>query len=134
MKWIIGVACVISLVCLTAGCNRGGPSAAAPANTPAPPPPLPEPTGPFAAGQKVYNANCVRCHGLPSAGAVAGGPSMRMGRGPNLSDVGSKRSRDWIIEHIKNPKRHNAQSKMPTFDKLKPDELNVLADYLASLK
>jgi mono/diheme cytochrome c family protein len=135
MKWIIGVG-IMSLVCLTTGCNRGGPSAAAPTNAPAAPPPIPEPTGPFAAGQKVYNANCGRCHGFPGQGpsAAPGGPRA-MGRGPNLGDVGTKRSRDWIVEHIKNPKTHSPQSRMPTFEsRLKPDDLNALADYLVSLK
>jgi cbb3-type cytochrome oxidase cytochrome c subunit len=58
-----------------------------------------------------------------------------MNRGPSLSDVGSKRSRDWIVEHIKNPKTHNPQSRMPALEgKLKPEDLNAVADYLASLK
>jgi mono/diheme cytochrome c family protein len=133
MKWIIGVAGVMSLVCLTAGCNRGGPSAAAPANTP--PPPIPEPTGPFAAGQKVYNTDCIRCHGTPGQAPSAPQGGQRMMKGPNLADLGAKRSRDWIVEHIKNPKTHSPQSGMPKFEsRLKPDDLNVLADYLVSLK
>ena len=42
---------------------------------------------------------------------------------------------DWIAEHIKNPKAHKPQSKMPEFEsKLKPEEIRSLAEFLAGLK
>ena len=64
-----------------------------------------------------------------------GGPGGGMGRGPSLTNVGTKRSRDWIIAHIRNPKGHNPQSRMPGFEgKIKDQELEALADYLLSLK
>jgi cbb3-type cytochrome oxidase cytochrome c subunit len=64
-----------------------------------------------------------------------GGPGGMIGRGPELSKVGSKRTRDWLIEHIKNPKAHNPQSRMPGYDgKINDADMQALADYLASLK
>ncbi len=38
----------------------------------------PEPTGPFAAGKKVFMAQCARCHSDGSSGSMmAGGPPMK---------------------------------------------------------
>jgi cbb3-type cytochrome oxidase cytochrome c subunit len=60
---------------------------------------------------------------------------MGRARGPELSTVGAKRSRDWLIEHVRNPKSHNPQSRMPAYDgKINDNDLQLLADYLASLK
>jgi hypothetical protein len=42
---------------------------------------------------------------------------------------------EWISAHIRNAKTHKPDSKMPPFEnKIKPDDLRVLAEYLASLK
>jgi cbb3-type cytochrome oxidase cytochrome c subunit len=58
-------------------------------------------------------------------------------KGPNLAKVGAEptHTRDWIAEHIRNPKTHKEQSSMPKFaGKLKDEDILTLADYLASLK
>ena len=109
-------------------------------------------TGPFAAGRKVFDDNrCSRCHSLaddapsqagrPDSVGNRSGPPGRSGpisgsvRGPALATVGAKRTKDWLIEHIKNPKTHNPQSRMPAFEsRITVDDLQALADYLASLK
>jgi cbb3-type cytochrome oxidase cytochrome c subunit len=58
-----------------------------------------------------------------------------MGRGPALTNIGTKRTRDWIIQHVRNPKTHNPQSRMRAFDGvLNEHDLEALADYLVSLK
>lgn len=63
---------------------------------------------------------------------------MRGGKGPNLAKIAAdpKHTKSWISEHIRNPKSHNEDSKMPKFDsgKMKDAELKTLVDYLASLK
>jgi cbb3-type cytochrome oxidase cytochrome c subunit len=99
-----------------------------------------EETGPFAAGRQVFvSNNCTRCHGTvagePAAqGEPAPAPGRRM-RGPNLATVGAKRNRDWLQEHIRNPKAHTPDSRMPAFDgKIADADLVALVDYLASLK
>jgi cbb3-type cytochrome oxidase cytochrome c subunit len=51
-----------------------------------------------------------------------------------LTVVGGKRSRDYIVEQIKNPKAHNANSEMPSFSQLPEQDINDLADYLSGLK
>jgi mono/diheme cytochrome c family protein len=104
---------------------------AAPNAGPAVPAPAVDP-GPVGAGRKVYGANgCGRCHSVDGPGAVPG-----KGKGPDLSHVGSKRPADWIAEHIRDPKAHAAQSRMPRYpeSKISQTDLKVLADYLASLK
>jgi cytochrome c1 len=78
--------------------------------------------------------------GPPMAGGPGpGGPGGRMGmtRGPDLGKVGKEpgHTADWFAEHIRNPKAHKSDSKMPPFDgKIKGDELRALSEYLASLK
>ena len=58
-----------------------------------------------------------------------------MAKGPQLTTVGAKRTRDWIVEHIRNPKAHNQQSRMPAFaGKISDADLQAVGDYLASLK
>jgi cbb3-type cytochrome oxidase cytochrome c subunit len=59
-----------------------------------------------------------------------------MPRGPDLGEVGAKHPRDWIAEHIRNPKAHKPDSRMPMFgeERLNADNFRALVDYLASLK
>jgi mono/diheme cytochrome c family protein len=111
---------------------------------------LPEPTGPFAAGKKIFNAHCIRCH---SDGSVAmKGPPMGEGakegfkggfkgkkgfRGPDLSKVAANENHtpEWIRDHILDPQIHKEDSSMPKFQgKLSEDDLKNLVDYLSSLK
>jgi mono/diheme cytochrome c family protein len=93
-------------------------------------------TGPFAAGHQVFvTQNCVRCH--RGTGQGGGMPGRGRGRGgPDLSEVGVKHPRDWIIEHVRNAKGHNPRSRMPDYgeDKISDTDMNALADYLTSLK
>ncbi|MFL5243911.1 MAG: c-type cytochrome [Gemmataceae bacterium] len=109
--------------------------------------------GPFAAGRKVFNANgCAKCHtvGKANASAMAGGPPGGQGpgsfgpggrggmqKGPDLGKVGADpmHSPQWLAEHVRNPKTHKPQSRMPSYaGKIKEEDLLALADYLASLK
>jgi hypothetical protein len=75
--------------------------------------------------QLFQNGRCKECHTIKGKGGAAG---------PNLTFVGSKRSREYIVEQIKNPKSHNANSDMPSFSDMPAQDINDLADYLSSLK
>jgi mono/diheme cytochrome c family protein len=81
-------------------------------------------------GQKVFAANgCARCHSL-GAGA---GPGHKV----DLSRVGADPSHtvEWISEHIRDPKSHRPDSRMPAYaNRIPAQDLRVLAEYLASLK
>jgi mono/diheme cytochrome c family protein len=78
-------------------------------------------------GAAVYqNQRCKDCHTLKGKGGSVG---------PNLTTVGGKRSRDYIVVQIRDPKSHNPNTDMPSFrDKLSDQEINDLADYLSGLK
>lgn len=75
--------------------------------------------------QLFWNGQCKECHTIKGKGGSSG---------QNLTLVGSRRSREFIIEQIKNPKSHNANSDMPSFAHLPEQDINDLADYLSRLK
>jgi mono/diheme cytochrome c family protein len=97
---------------------------------PSPPAQVAEVSDRSSNGQALFEAKCTRCHGM------GGGPGRGRGnRGPDLSHVGARRTVDWLVTHIRDPRSHNANSRMPAFeDQLSEDELRSLAEYLASLK
>jgi cbb3-type cytochrome oxidase cytochrome c subunit len=106
---------------------------------------LPE-TGSFAAGRKAYNVNgCARCHALEPRDEGGSLPTVERedapankggGRkGPDLTTVGVNHSRDWILQHVRDPKVHQPRSRMPSFDdKISQADMNSLADFLAHQK
>jgi mono/diheme cytochrome c family protein len=88
----------------------------------------------FAAGKKVFAQTCSRCHSIDSAGASSGrgGPGMR--RGPDLSNIGNRRSADWLTKFIRNPRSQKPNSQMPAFDRIPAGDLRSLVQYLTSLR
>lgn len=75
--------------------------------------------------QLFRSARCQECHTINGKGGASG---------PNLTVVGSRRSREYIIDQIKNPKAHNPNSEMPSFSNLPEKDINDMANYLSSLK
>jgi mono/diheme cytochrome c family protein len=53
--------------------------------------------------------------------------------GPDLSYVGHKRSYNWEIEHLKDPRQFSPLSIMPNFNFLPDEDLQAIATYLFSL-
>lgn len=127
------------------------------------PPPVAEATSgeTFAAARALFDSQgCNRCHsvdanaqggfaggpppdgppGPPPGGFGPGGPGRGPGgppRGPNLAHVGgnAEHTQAWIADHIRDPKSHNPRSRMPGFaDKMSAEEIDQLAEFLASLK
>jgi mono/diheme cytochrome c family protein len=77
-------------------------------------------------GAKVYASHrCHDCHTLKGKGGSAG---------PNLTNVGRRRSREFIAQQIRDPKVNNANTNMPSFKDMSDEDINILADYLASLR
>jgi len=77
-------------------------------------------------GEAVFKAQgCSACHTVGGLGGKIG---------PDLSKVGSRRSREWIEEQIKYPKSHNPNSIMPGFAKLSEKDMEALSGYLSGLK
>jgi mono/diheme cytochrome c family protein len=119
-------ACSIGLGVLIgiAGCKKSGPSAAA------------TPPTQVTSARPIFDQNCAKCHALPGSTPSADGKGGR-GKGPDLTRVGadSTHTVDWIAEHIRNPKTHKPDSRMPSFDgKLSPADIRALAEMLAAMK
>jgi len=67
---------------------------------------------------------CVACHkivGFDKASA------------PSLDGIGTKTTRGWLVRWLQNPKALQPRTKMPDF-LLSGDEIQILADFLASFK
>jgi mono/diheme cytochrome c family protein len=77
------------------------------------------------AKQVMKQQKCLECHTIKGIGGSVG---------PNLSNVGARRSRDYIIQQLKDPKSYNINTQMPSFKDLPEQDLKGLVDYLASLK
>lgn len=78
-----------------------------------------------AAGRALYERlGCATCHRVHGAGGAVG---------PDLSYVGEIRTRDWLIQHFRDPQSTSPGSIMPKFP-LKEQELNDLTAYMLSLK
>ena len=124
------VACTAALL---VGCGSDKPanSTPPPANsnsgTNTPPPD----TGPKAPGVVAFEAaNCNNCH------STVGSPKTGRGMGPDLSKVGAKHDKEWIVAHIRDPKSHNPGSRMPAADatKLSDKDAGTIGEYLAGQK
>jgi len=77
------------------------------------------------AGKQLYaKLQCAACHRIHGEGGSFG---------PDLSYIGARRDRDWLIRHFKNPPAVVPGSAMPPFDLDQPS-LDALADYLLTLK
>ena len=78
------------------------------------------------AKQLIQENKCLECHMLKGKGGAVG---------PNLTNVGVRRDRNYIYQQIKDPKSHNPRTAMPSFgDRLSDGDINALADYLSGLK
>jgi nitric oxide reductase subunit C len=68
---------------------------------------------------------CSACHTIRGVGGKVG---------PDLTDVGSRRTKGWIEQQVRNPKSHFPNSIMPSFTKLSANDMRDLGDYLTGLK
>ncbi len=76
-------------------------------------------------GRRVYLAQqCDLCHAIDGIGGRIG---------PDLTNIGSKRSPAWLADEVTDPSSHEPDTKMPDHALAKA-ELKALVDYLASLK
>ncbi len=81
---------------------------------------------------RVTELGCISCHELPSGEKIT-----RVNRGshfdhaPDLSDIGSKTTVEWIYGWLKDPKAYAPGTKMPSF-RLSDQEALDVAAYLAN--
>ncbi|MEJ2646985.1 MAG: c-type cytochrome [Sedimentisphaerales bacterium] len=78
-------------------------------------------------GKSLFSSEgCIGCHTINGNGGSVG---------PNLSTVGSKGlSKEWLTVQIKDPKKHDPGSVMPSFSSLSDNDVDALTTYLESLK
>jgi mono/diheme cytochrome c family protein len=112
-----------------------GPTGPGPATTPT----APVSESAVAAGRRVYDQHgCAKCHALDGNVGTGGGPGGRGGRRKvDLSRVGGRwgHTVDWISNFIRNPKAQGSTLDMPAYeDKIPPQDLRALAEFLATLR
>jgi ubiquinol-cytochrome c reductase cytochrome b subunit len=78
-------------------------------------------------GKSLFDSQgCIGCHTVEGKGGSVG---------PNLSDVGSKGlSKQWLTVQLKDPKKHDPSTVMPSFSSLSAQDISALVAYLESLK
>ncbi|HUI67625.1 MAG TPA: c-type cytochrome [Nitrospirota bacterium] len=77
-------------------------------------------------GEAIYKAQgCSACHRIGGVGGTIG---------PDLSGVGRRRDKNWILQQLTDPKSHDPKSVMPSFARLAERDREYLAEYLVSLK
>jgi len=77
-------------------------------------------------GQQIFLAqHCNTCHSIAGSGGTLA---------PDLTHVGSRQTKGWILDQINNPRSHKADSVMPSFARLPEADKQELASYLAGLK
>ncbi len=77
------------------------------------------------AGRTLFEKNgCSACHSIEGKGGKIG---------PDLTHVGKKHDRDWLLKHFRDPQSVSPGSIMPKLS-LSDKELNELTDYMQSLK
>lgn len=87
-------------------------------------------------GKEIVSAvGCMGCHRIeprdPSEALTR--DTLRREQGPNLSGLGSKTSKAWLYNWLKNPHSYNPRTKMPNL-RLSDEEATHVAAYLASLR
>ncbi len=80
-------------------------------------------------GAELYQANkvapCTSCHAIKGFGGAVG---------PDLTKVGTRRDRDWILGHFLEPQKYAPGSAMPSYRTLSKEDLEALTEYLLTLR
>jgi mono/diheme cytochrome c family protein len=86
----------------------------------------PEPVGEERVAVLVFGRWCANCHVIDGEGVK---------QGPNLTRAGEKRDAEWLHAWISDPAEIDDLADMPAFnDRLTPEELTAIANYLAARK
>jgi ubiquinol-cytochrome c reductase cytochrome b subunit len=109
--------------------SGGEPNAGVPVSSPNEPSgsPQSQDTALISRGKSLFDSQgCVGCHTVEGKGGSVG---------PNLSKMGSKGlSKEWLTIQIKDPKKHDPGTIMPSFSSMSDQDANALTTYLESLK
>jgi cbb3-type cytochrome oxidase cytochrome c subunit len=73
-------------------------------------------------GEQIFRTEgCINCHSFKGKGGEMG---------PDLTSVTRRRSDRWIREQIRNSRKHNPGSRMPSFDHLSGRQIDTIIRYL----
>jgi hypothetical protein len=75
-------------------------------------------------GEELFRTvGCMNCHSFKGEGGEMA---------PDLTSVTRRRSDGWIRDQIRNSKKHNPDSRMPSFDYLSGRQIDAIIRYLKS--
>lgn len=81
---------------------------------------------PAADGRELFHSlGCKGCHTIDGNGGKLG---------PSLDGVGTRLKKDAIRQKLLTPAAGNPDTRMPSYDHLSSANLNMLVDYLSSLR
>ena len=84
-----------------------------------------EPSAPVEEGRRVFqDQGCYGCHTVGATGTPIG---------PDLSHIGAKRNRSYLVGWLRDPSSHKPTARMPKLT-LTDAEVQALASYLSSLR
>jgi len=78
----------------------------------------------FAKSQIVKEKNCITCHTIGSSGGTVG---------PNLNQIGNRRSPEWLRTWLKDPNQVKPGTKMPNFD-FSDADIETIIGYFTKMK
>jgi len=73
----------------------------------------------------IRSLGCRGCHEIAGKGGTIG---------PSLNRIGSSLDRSKILDILKGPRNVNPAATMPSFGHIPPEDLEMIADYLAAQK
>lgn len=94
------------------------------------------PKGNAKSGEKIIaSVGCFACHNVEtdSTQGETTADSLRRQHGPNLIALGSKTSKEWVYDWVKNPSKYHPQTRMPNL-RLSDQEASDVAEYLTGDK
>lgn len=79
----------------------------------------------FKGAYLVAQNKCLNCHAIAGYGKDVG---------PDLTHIARKHDHAWFIQNLIDPKQFSPDTEMPSFEDLGEEALELIADYLTSLK
>ena len=76
-------------------------------------------------GEQLFKSKCAQCHKVKDQGGVVG---------PDLTTIASRKNADALLEFLKDPKKQNPTTAMPSFADMQDYDLKAIVEYLGNLK
>lgn len=76
-------------------------------------------------GEELFKIKCAQCHKVKDQGGVVG---------PDLTTIASRKDAASLQDFLKDPKKQNPSTVMPSFADLPANDLKAIVDYLGRFK